>query len=142
MDPLKIFIVPANVIFHMFYCPRSLSCINNCTQYSPLYVDLQISDFDFDFDYNFIRYERYFPKGSFTKKVEGLFLENTTKRLHFNVAYKSRQQYENIMRDQARCLEFYLVDSPAKLLQLYLEILLRILSEFIYSVSAELIDDK
>ena len=107
----------------MFCCPRSSFCINNCTQCSLLYVDWRS-----DSNYNLVdsiqmRYKRYFPKGSLTDEVEGLFLKCTAMCLDFNVVYEPHLQYENIVIEQVRCLEFYLVDCPAKLLQLYLEIL-------------------
>ena len=136
--PLKSLIEPSNIVFHMFCCSRSYFFASECRQCSFLFVDWQTSEF------NLVKsiHDRYLRNKGFTEEVRKLFSDSKIKHSKLEVAYKSRRHYENIMSDRERCLNFLVITSPVRLIQLYLEVLLKVLFNSIYTVSAELDNDE
>ena len=141
LDFLKRLIEPSNIFFHMFNCPRSYLSVNVCSQCSFLFVDWQTSELDLVYSIRRCYLDCYLKNG-FSKKVRKLFEDCKIKCSKLEVVYKSRQQYENIMNDRERCLNFLVITSPAGLIDLYLEVLLRVLFNSIYTFSAELDNDE
>ena len=138
---LKKLIEPSNIVFHMFCCPRSYFFASECRQCSLLFVDWQASEFNLVESIQ-DRYLKCYLNNGFTEEVRRLFLDSKIKHSKLEVVYKCRQHCENIMSYHERCLNFLIITSPAGLIQLYLEVLLRVLFNFIYTVSAELDNDE
>ena len=132
LDFLKRLIEPSNIFFHMFNCPRSYLSVHVCSQCSFLFVDWQISELDLVYSVR-RRYLDCYLNNGLSKEVRKLFEECKIKCLKLEVVYKSRQQYENIMSDREGRLNFLVITSPTGLIELYLEVLLRVLFNSIYT---------
>ena len=114
LDFLKRLIELSNIFFRMFNCPRSYLSVNVCSQCSFLFVDWQTSELHLVYSIR-RRYLDCYLNNSFSKEVRKLFEHCKIKSLKLEVVYKSRQQYENIMSDRERCLNFLVITSSARL---------------------------
>ena len=115
----------SNVLFHLFYCPRSIFAKNTCLRCSRLFVkkELEIS-FDFIEGFNFLSYFE-------SEKID--FCEE----FEFNVFFNDDQQRDVINSDVKRCLNSFVVRDRIQFLLLILEIYFRIFSNFFYSLSKD-----
>ena len=141
LDLLKKLIEPSNIFFHMFNCPRSYLSVNVCSQCSFLFGNWQTSELDLVYSIR-RRYLDCYLNNGFSKEVRKLFVDCKIKCSKLEVVYKFRQQYENIMSDRERCLNFLVITSSAGLIELYLEVLLSVLFNSIHTFFAEFDNDE
>ena len=113
----------SNLLFHLFYCPRSIFAKNNCLRCSRLFVkkDLQ-KRFDFVEDFKFFS---YFELEKFDDEIDKII-----SKFEFNVFFNNDHQQDVIQSNRKRCLNSFVVQEHIHFILLFLEIQLRIFSNF------------
>ena len=129
----------SNVLMYLFNCPRSDYAISNCKYCSRLFAPCSSTVFLASLE-TLCRIVS--STGTFCNSVLPLFEEYFIKRFNLNIAYKSREHYETIIFEQERCLELCVFDSPYSIILKYCEVLLRILYNFLWSVSDDFKDGR
>ena len=111
----------SNLLFHLFYCPRSIFSKSDCLNCSRLFIkkELEIS-FDFAEHFNIFSY---------------LEPDDAIEEFEFSIFWNNYQQKNFINSDIPRCLNSFVIQYYKQFLLLILEIQFRIFSNFFYSLS-------
>ena len=119
----------SNVLFHLFYCPRSIFLKNDCSNCSRLFLkkELEVS-FEYFDSFNILSY-----------------LDTDEKEIQefdFNIFWNNDQQKTVINSNIKRCLNSFVIQYYKQFLLLILEIQFRIFSNFFHSLSKTFSNDK
>ena len=123
----------SHILSHMFDCPRSKFCSNNCNYCSRLYIDNQPTFFAH------VRtlYILISTKSIFSDSVVQLFEEHSIKCFTLEVAYKSDEHYRGIKFDSERYLKLFVCGSACEIVTMFNELHLRFLYNFMWIASKD-----
>ena len=111
----------SNLLFHLFYCPRSIFSESNCLSCSRLFLKKELEiRFDFFETFNLFSY---------------LESDNEIQEFIFSIFWNNEQQKNVIQSDISRCLNSFVVQYYKQFLLLILEIHFRVLCNFFYCLS-------
>ena len=119
----------SNVLFHLFYCPRSIFSKNDGSNCSGLFLkkELEVS-FEYFDNFNILSY-----------------LDTDEKEIQefdFNIFWNNDQQKTVINSTTKRCLNTFVIQYYKQFLLLILEIQFRTFSNFFHSLSKTFSNDK
>ena len=119
----------SNILFHLFYCPRSIFSKSDCLNCSRLFLkkELEVS-FEFFENFNILSY-----LDSDEKEIQ---------EFEFDIFWNNDQQKTVINSDIRRCLNTFIVQYNKQFLLLFLEIQFRIFSNFFHSLSKTFSNEK
>ena len=119
----------SNIMFHLFYCPRSIFSKSDCLNCSRLFFkkELEVS-FKFFENFNILSY-----LDSDEKEIQ---------EFEFDIFWNNDQQKTVINSDIRRCLNTFIVQYNKQFLLLFLEIQFRIFSNFFHSLSKTFSNEK
>ena len=119
----------SNLLFHLFYCPRSIFSKNDCLNCSRLFLkkELEIS-FEFFENFNILSY-----LDTDEKEIQ---------EFEFNIFWNNDQQKSVINSDIKRCLNSFVIQYYKQFLLLILEIQFRIFLNFFHSLSKTFSNEK
>ena len=128
-------ILPSNVLLHLLNCPRSEFAQNDC-KYCSLLPPPDNFKCRLDF-YTSLKllYRKVSPTVLFNDSVLPLFEKYSIKRFDFTLSFRSREHLEVVNSERKRCIEIFVCDSPCKMILAYCEVFLRILLNFLWSLS-------
>lgn len=117
----------SNVLFHLFYCRRSVFSKNDCLKCSRIFLK---KDFELRF--------------SFIEEINlNFFLDDFNEdNFVFNVFWNNEQQKKVINSDIGRCLNSVIVQKHEKFLFLILEIQFAIFCNFFYTISKTFLKER
>ena len=112
----------SNVLFHLFYCPRSIFSRNECLRCSRLYVKKELE-----------------VTAEYLKNLDILsYFESDEKEIQdfeFTIFWNNDHQRSVINSDIKRCLDTFIIEYSKQFLLLILEIQFRIFMNFFHSLS-------
>ena len=119
----------SNILFHLFYCPRSIFSKSDCLNCSRLILkkELEVS-FEFFENFNILSY-----LDSDEKEIQ---------EFEFNIFWNNEQQKTVINSDIKRCLNTFIIQYSKQFLLLILEIQFRVFSNFFYFLSKTFSNEK
>ena len=112
----------SNVLFHLFYCPRSIFSRNECLRCSRLYVRKEIEVTN--------EYLKNLDISSYFESEE-----EEIRDFEFNIFWDSDYQRSLINSDTKRCLNVFVIQNSKQFLLLILETQFRIFMNFFHSLS-------
>lgn len=119
----------SNILFHLFHCPRSIFCKNECLKCGLLFIKEDLpKTFKFVEDFNFYS---WFDMKKFDDEIDDII-----SHFEFNIFYSNRHQKEVILSDRKRCLTSFVVQHQLQFFLLFLEAHFRILCNFFYQLSS------
>ena len=129
MEEISREITISNILFHLFYCPRSIFSKSDCLNCSRLFLkkELEVSSECFE-NFNILSY-----------------LDADEKELQefeFNIFWNNDQQKSVINSGIKRCLNTFIIQYSKQFLLLILEIQFRVFSKFFYSLSKTFSNEK
>ena len=111
----------SNLLFHLFYCPRSIFSKSNCLNCSRLFIKKELElRFDFVETFNLFSY---------------LESDNEIQEFEFSIFWNNQRQKDVILSDISRCLNSFVIQYYKQFLLLILEIHFRVLCNFFYRLS-------
>ena len=119
----------SNILFHLFYCPRSIFSKSDCLNCSRLFLkkELEVS-FEFFENFNILSY-----LDSDEKEIQ---------EFEFNIFWNNDQQKTVINSDIKRCLNTFIIQYSKQFLLLILEIQFRVFSNFFHFLSKTFSNEK
>ena len=119
-------ITVSNILFHLFYCPRSIFAKNECLNCSRLFLKKEL-EVSFE-NFNILSY-----LDSDEKEIQ---------EFEFNIFWNNDQQKTVISSDIKRCLNTFIIQYSKQFLLLILEIQFRVFSNFFHSLSKTFSNEK
>ena len=119
----------SNILFHLFYCPRSIFSKSDCLNCSRLFLkkELEVS-FEFFENFDILSY-----LDSDEKEIQ---------EFEFSIFWNNDQQKTVINSDIKRCLNTFIIQYSKQFLLLILEIQFRVFSNFFHSLSKTFSNEK
>ena len=112
-------ITVSNILFHLFYCPRSIFAKNECLNCSRLFLKKEL-EVSFE-NFNILSY-----LDSDEKEIQ---------EFEFNIFWNNDQQKTVISSDIKRCLNTFIIQYSKQFLLLFLESQFRVFLNFFHSLS-------
>ena len=119
-------ITVSNILFHLFYCPRSIFAKNECLNCSRLFLKKEL-EVSFE-NFNILSY-----LDSDEKEIQ---------EFEFNIFWNNDQQKTVISSDIKRCLNTFIIQYSKQFLLLFLEIQFRVFLNFFHSLSKTFSNEK
>ena len=119
----------SNIMFHLFYCPRSIFSKSDCLNCSRIFLKKEL-EVPFEFFENF-------NISSFLDSDE-----KEIKEFEFNIFWNNDQQKTVISSDIKRCLNTFIIQYSKQFLLLFLEIQFRVFLNFFHSLSKTFSNEK
>ena len=119
-------ITVSNILFHLFYCPRSIFAKNECLNCSRLFLKKEL-EVSFE-NFNILSY-----LDSDEKEIQ---------EFEFNIFWNNDQQKTVISSDIKRCLNTFIIQYSKQFLLLFLEIKFRVFLNFFHSLSKTFSNEK
>ena len=116
----------SNILFHLFYCPRSIFAKNECLNCSRLFLKKEL-EVSFE-NFNILSY-----LDSDEKEIQ---------EFEFNIFWNNDQQKTVISSDIKRCLNTFIIQYSKQFLLLFLEIQFRVFLNFFHSLSKTFSNEK
>ena len=114
------------MLFHLFYCPRSIFAKNECLNCSRLFLKKEL-EVSFE-NFNILSY-----LDSDEKEIQ---------EFEFNIFWNNDQQKTVISSDIKRCLNTFIIQYSKQFLLLFLEIQFRVFLNFFHSLSKTFSNEK
>ena len=119
----------SNILFHLFYCPRSIFSKSDCLKCSRLFLKKELEvPFEFFENFNILSY-----LDSDEEEIQ---------KFEFSIFWNNDQQKTVINSNIKRCLNTFIIQYSKQFLLLFLEIQFRVFSNFFQSLSKAFSNEK